>query len=180
MEKHMSAVARKDQSVFRERSEVTSLLTKALSRIIEEEPELLDLDVTERALSHHLARIISELLPSNSLDVDVEYNRHGGDPKRLQLPERETSDRDLRARTVFPDIVVHRRNTDEENLLVVEVKKPGESLKYDGIKLRAFRRELGYQYAVHLILGYDGEGNLVQELQWVDGADSEKESRQEV
>jgi hypothetical protein len=150
-----------------ERAEIAGIVDRAIDRLIREQPELLDLGVTERALSHHLATYIRMLIP-NSLDVDVEYNRHFADPKRLQLPPRRALDRELRATTVFPDILIHKRNTDERNLLVLEMKKPGEDLAYDEIKLRAFRRELGYLHTGHVILGTDTEGRLVREVIWLD------------
>jgi hypothetical protein len=45
------------------------------------------------------------------------------------------------ATTVVPDIIVHLRGTDDHNLLVLEVKKPGGDLAYDERKLRALREE---------------------------------------
>ena len=129
---------------------------------------MLALDVSERALSHHLACYLSQCFPEG-FDVDVEYNRHLAEPKRLNLPPRRALDRELRATTVFPDVIVHKRDSDATNLLVLEVKKPGEPLDYDSLKLRAFRRELGYEHAAHLILGCDESGCMVRRLEWVDG-----------
>lgn len=150
-----------------DRARVTAAVKEAMRRVVEEQTTLLDLDVTERALSHFLAIYLAEFLPSD-LDVDVEYNRHGETPKRLQLPMRDATDRELRATTVFPDILVHKRNTDEHNLVVLEVKKPGEPREYDELKLRAFRLELAYAHAGHVILGRASDGSFVQELIWVD------------
>ena len=150
------------------RDEIPKIVEKALDRLIAEQPVLLDLGVTERALSHHLAQCISALVPA-VYDVDVEYNRHFADSKRLNLPPRKALDRELRATTVFPDILVHCRNTDEKNLLVLELKKPGEDLEYDELKLRAFRNELGYPHTAHVILGRNGNGEIVREVKWVDG-----------
>lgn len=151
-----------------DRNEISAIVGRALQRLIDEQSTLLDLDVTERALSHHLARYIGELVPAG-YDIDVEYNRHSADPKRLNLPPRKALDRELRATTVFPDILVHRRNTDEHNELVLEVKKPGEDLAYDERKLRAFRQELGYRHTAHVVIGRDTNGVLVQEVTWIDG-----------
>ena len=150
-----------------DRTSVAAIVDTALCRLIEEQPELLELGVTERALSHHLARYLAHLVPAG-YDVDVEYNRHGEDPKRLNLPPRRALDRELRATTVFPDILIHKRNTDERNLLVLEMKKPGEGLEYDEIKLRAFRAELGYTHAAHIILGKDN-GHVIRSVIWIDG-----------
>lgn len=151
---------------FMSRELVTKILNHALSRLIEEQAELLDLGVTERTLSHHLARYLAQFFPEG-YHVDVEYNRHGEDPKRLNLPPRRALDRELRATTVFPDILVHKRNTNDMNLLVLEMKKPGEAIEYDEIKLKAFRSELGYSHAAHIILGKDN-GNVIRTVIWVD------------
>jgi len=148
------------------REQITALVVHAIHRIVDAERELLDRNVSERALAHHLARFIREGVPA-TYHVDVEYNRHLDDPKRLQLPRRDALDDELRATTVFPDIIVHVRGTDEHNLLVLEVKKPGEPLEYDEHKLRAFRRELNYQHAAHVILGRTGD-TIIREVIWVD------------
>ncbi len=104
-----------------------------------------------------------------TLKVDVEYKWHLGNPKRSNLPWRKALDREVRATTVFPDIVVHKRNTDEANLLVLELKKPGKDRAYDDLKLRAFRAELHYAHTAHIILGNDTNGLLVRKVIWVDG-----------
>ena len=132
------------------------------------QPSLLKLDVTERALSHHLAIYLAANVPAG-YDVDVEYNRHGAVPKRLNLPPRDALDRELRATTVFPDILIHKRSTDEDNLLVLELKKPGESLEYDELKLRAFREQLGYQHTAHVVVGKDAKGQIIRDVVWRDG-----------
>ena len=144
------------------------LLEQAIDQLIEREPQLLNLDVTERALSHYLALYMTKLVP-DTFKVDVEYNRHFDSPKRLNLPPRKALDREVRATTVFPDIIVHNRNSDNDNLLVLELKKPGEDLTYDDLKLRAFREELGYVHTAHIVLGRDGHGTLIREIIWVEG-----------
>jgi hypothetical protein len=149
------------------REEISNIIEKALDLLISEQPELLDLDVTERALSHHLANYIALLIPAE-YNVDVEYNRHGQDPKRLYLPPRNALDRELRATTVFPDILVHKRNTDKQNLLVLEMKKPSEDVAYDELKLKAFRNELGYIHTAHVVIGRNHEG-IIRNVVWVDG-----------
>ena len=50
--------------------------------------------------------------------------------------------------TVAPDIVVHRRQVDSDNLLVVEVKKVTnkEDVRYDDLKLKQFTDRTDYAY----------------------------------
>lgn len=148
------------------RQEARKLVLDAVRLLVKEQPELLALDVSERALTHQLAVYIMQRTP-RGLRVDVEYNRHHANPKRLNLRRRDASDRELRATTVFPDLIVHVRNTDKSNLLVLEIKKPGEPIDYDTQKLRAFRDELGYRHAGHLILGIDQSGRVIRKLTWV-------------
>jgi len=151
------------------RETIENLVNQAIALLVENEPQLLDLNVTERALSHHLARYLGELVPEG-FNVDCEYNRHFDDPKRLDLKHlkpRQAKDREIRATTVFPDIILHKRDSDTDNLLVLEMKKPGEKLGYDKAKLLAFRRELGYIYTAHVILGHQN-GELIKKLIFVD------------
>ena len=115
----------------------------------------------ERAIAHRLAfyledelrrtKIISDTSP---LAVDCEYNRHNGAPKALQVKEelkaivtkarkRKWEDEDEDEFYVFsvaPDIIVHRRGSDECNRLVIELKKASnpEDPKYDALKLELF------------------------------------------
>jgi hypothetical protein len=151
------------------RDEAAALIDTAIDRLLLHDLPLLDLDVTERALSYKLAHYIalSEAIRP-PLSVDCEYNRHFGDPKRLKLPPRKAIDREVRATTVFPDILVHERNSQENNLLVLELKKPGDDIAYDELKLLAFRREFRYHHTAHLILGLAGDGTVVRQVQWVD------------
>lgn len=136
---------------------IETLLTSAVNQLIEEQPELLESDVSERALTHHLANYIAHRVRLNhNYHVDVEYNRNGIDPKRLNLTPRSACDDELKAITAFPDIIIHRRGVNTDNLLVLEIKKPNpkpKELQYDAEKLRAFRNQLGYKYAAHVIMG---------------------------
>lgn len=62
---------------------------------------------------------------------------------------------DVEPQAVFPDIIVHKRGNNDDNLLIIEMKKDSsrEDNKRDLEKLRAFKRELNYCFAFHLILG---------------------------
>lgn len=152
------------------REEAATLVNSAIDQLLQYDAALLALDITERSLSHQLAHYMAlSKIIRPPLAVDCEYNRHFGDPKRLKLPHRRALDREIRATSVFPDILVHERNTDTNNLVVLELKKPGGDISYDELKLRAFREELGYVHAAHVILGNTADGMLVREVTWVDG-----------
>ncbi len=152
------------------REEAAAIVNLAIDQLVQNDSALLDLGVTERSLSYRLAHYMAlSVAIQPPLTVDCEYNRHFGDPKRLNLPPRQALDREVRATTVFPDILVHERNTDANNLIVLELKKPGEDIAYDELKLRAFREELGYAHTAHVILGRSANNVLIREIRWVDG-----------
>lgn len=148
------------------REKIDAMLRAAIQQLIDEHYILLEIDINERTLTHHFANNIRQYVPSD-LDVDVEYNRHYDDVKRLDLPDRQSSDRDTEATTVFPDIIVHRRNTDESNILVIEFKKPSRDISYDLLKLRAFREQLGYQHAAHVVVGITDDGTVESGIIWI-------------
>ena len=128
---------------------VRERLGNALARLLEEDRFLLVNDLNERSISHTLA----EHLQTEFADwhVDCEYNRNYAVIKRLREGSPEPSADDAEARTVYPDIVVHRRNADE-NLLVVEIKKSTNSNneEYDLTKLRSFLSQLHYTYGAFI------------------------------
>lgn len=135
---------------------LVDLVESAVKQLIEEQPELLEYDVSERALTHHLANYIAERFPN--YHVDVEYNRRGINVKLLDLKPRRSRDDALKAITAFPDIIIHRRGVETDNLLVLEIKKlnyRAKELQYDELKLRAFRDQLGYKNAGHVIVGHE-------------------------
>jgi hypothetical protein len=81
--------------------------------------------------------------------VDCEYNRDGIDPKRIRRLHLDPDDQDTEAKTVFPDVIVHRRKT-TENYLVIEMKKTTSTVdrEADYAKLRGYKHDLEYQFAL--------------------------------
>gem|GEM_PF-6255219 len=55
---------------------------------------------------------------------------------------------------VLPDILIHKRNSDDQNVLVVEMKKYGEDIEADIRKLEAFKNEpYSYDFAIQIVIG---------------------------
>src|SRR5579875_1720763 len=138
-------------------------VTKAIEQLYEKDSYLLAHDVNERALSHKLACYLQQAIEEwdNTWHVDCEYNRDHDNPKmlkRLSLASTTVTSTDIQATTVYPDIIVHKRGS-RENLLAIEIKKASNrrSRNHDYEKLRAFKRELGYQHTLFLVLSTDRE-----------------------
>lgn len=132
-----------------ERAEIEKLIELSLEEFFKNELDLIDVDANERSLSHKLA----EYIQSNFSDwhVDCEYNRDMEHPKLLGFSEENVSNYDTDARTVYPDIIIHKRKTNE-NLLVIEIKKSNSDLKKDIQKINAFLKSPKYSYKFGLML----------------------------
>jgi hypothetical protein len=93
----------------------------ALQLLLKKDIDLLYIDVAERTIAARLASYLQSLFPE--WHVDVEYNRDGHNPKRIMLPYHQDFNPDNTANpTVSPDIIVHRRRTDENLLDIIGIK----------------------------------------------------------
>jgi hypothetical protein len=109
-------------------------LVAALREFYARETHLLEKDFGERALTHRLAVHIEKQF--GDWDVDCDYNRLGERLFRLPKGTIVSTDDEL-GKSVYPDIVVHRRSV-PENLLAIELRKAAnhQSPQHDQHKLR--------------------------------------------
>jgi hypothetical protein len=137
---------------------VGKAVLNALNLLFEKDSQLLAINASEQAIAAKLAQYLQPHFPKH--DVDVEYNRMGQAPKKVAWSERPEE--------VYPDIIVHVRMT-ETNVLAVELKKDSNPEKKDRdiLKLRAYRRELGYAHALFIRLGIGKGTGTVSECEWV-------------
>jgi hypothetical protein len=136
------------------KEEIKERIERCLERLTRDDRELLENDVNERSLTHKLAEYLQAEF--TEWNLDCEYNRKYSTPNRLvghPFTQKGVPPDDVRARTVYPDIIVHHRNTDE-NLLVIEVKKASnpDGLEFDKWKLEGFRDQLGYRHTAFLVV----------------------------
>ena len=76
---------------------------------------IIDNDVNERSITHKLAIYLQNQF--TDYDIDCEYNRNMKSPKEIVFIETSKKGK------VFPDIIVHKRGEDSNNLIVFEIKK---------------------------------------------------------
>lgn len=142
-----------------------SLVARAMEQFIERDKYLLEFDVNERTVSHRLAIYVEAGSP-DGWNVDCEYNRNLSKVKGLHPPPDPIAWGDTKAKTVYPDIIVHKRGK-PDNLLVIEMKKfsSGEAADFDRDKLRAYTN-LGYNYTLGAFIpfttGSDGKFGTVE------------------
>ncbi|MCX8074053.1 MAG: hypothetical protein N2749_00500 [Clostridia bacterium] len=130
---------------------------------------LLQNDVNERSIVHKLAIYLEQTF-GKAYDIDCEYNRNIGDLKKIKMLEYKWHELNnlvavinenemltgiLVEKTVFPDIIVHKRGKPENNLLIIEVKKSTSPISedYDIEKLKCYtepNNNLNYTYGVFI------------------------------
>ena len=147
--------------------QVNNYVNRMLDILYENDSFLLQkhLNITERAITHKMGMYLQQLLPSD-VDVDCEYNRMGkkmgnevwyteGDyfAKAVCLTEGYVQDDDDEGSRVFPDIIVHKRGT-PLNYIIIEVKIDWKSNRatHDRKKLKAYMHDLEYQFAYYIQL----------------------------
>ena len=137
---------------------VGSAVLDALTKLFERDAQLLELDVSEQSAAAKIAQYLQPHFPS--MHIDVEYNRMGDAPKKVAWNDEP--------KEVYPDIIVHVRDTDT-NILAIELKKDSnrESKDKDIRKLLAYRQELGYQHTLFMRLGIKAGVGSVSECEWV-------------
>lgn len=131
--------------------EVQQRVAEALAGFEQEDSYLLRNDLGERCIAARVAFHLQRVFPE--YHVDVEYNRAGDSPKRLQVPEECANAIDDEGRAlVVPDVIVHQRGPDGPNLLGLELKKTTDTrgLDCDRERIRALRARLGYVFGALL------------------------------
>ena len=132
--------------------ELKKKLKSSFELFLKNEKNLLEIDINERTLTSKFAQYLQKEF--ENYNVDCEYNRNIENIKRIKILEDKYKDikpNDIEAKTVFPDIIIHKRGNNENNLLVIEAKKNNKNDEIDKEKLKAYKNELGYKYAYKLL-----------------------------
>jgi hypothetical protein len=157
--------------------EIKGIITEALAQLYAENLRILQLDVAERTICTELKCILQRSFANHA--VHTEYNKHGVLPKDIEPPNSQGTRRYWQAahaairfltRKVYPDIIVHQVGHDDENILVIEVKKSTNATPdhADLAKLKQIKKEIAYRYAlfIRVSTGPDAELAKVRTI-WV-------------
>lgn len=168
-------------------SEIKQVVDECLKELLEKDFLLLRHNVSERSITHKLGEYLQ--IRFSKLNVDCEYNRNVevGEFASKQLIflkalreekiageiKDSKEEEDLLAISTYPDIIVHRRTKNDENLLVVEVKKKNSKVgsDFDHQKLKAFTEQVGrnpyhYEFGVFILLETGNQEIQEPELTW--------------
>jgi len=134
--------------------ELFKLVNKALERVYKHHEYLIKNQVHERSIVFWFGVYLQELLQHKEKEyaeynLDFEYNKDHSNPKRTKNFPHGT----------YPDIILHKRDSNEHNLLIIEFKtwwSPDNSI--DLRKLRDFTDSDGkykYKCGLSIILEKD-------------------------
>lgn len=169
-----------------ENNEIKKLLLLSIDELLDRDNWLLVNNLSEQSITHKLAEYLQNRFPE--YNVDCEYNgniKDESERKKINILKdelenkgllRESDKTDLEkeftSRAVFPDIIIHERSKNCNNLCIVEVKKSKSAVSsdYDIIKLKSYTNDLfgnilKYQLGV-FIKFITGETHLNYELKF--------------
>jgi len=138
--------------------EIQEKLSAALARLLSRDRFLLEYGAHERSVAHKLAEYLQQGF-GDARDVDCEYDLHGQQLKRLyglvgqasECADERSTDR------ILPDIIVHVRNTDDFNTLVIELKTQRRSIACDIRKLELMTgNKSEYRYQRGALIQFSG------------------------
>ena len=160
---------------MKEIEELENKINKTIKIFYKHDFFLIKKNVNERSMTHKLAEYLQLEFPEYHVDCEYnmmkkESNMNGEDyiSKKLDLPKKETDSYDTKATTVYPDIIIHRRGNNKNNLLVIEAKKEKSDEnkgEFDIIKINAYIDELGYKHGIFLKL-YKNPNETLKRLDW--------------
>lgn len=122
--------------------ELKEIMEIALRELYEKDRELIDRILHENAINHKLAIYLEEAINLqkgwiSTYSIDVEYNKDGKNAKKLN------GDKEFR-----PDIILHERNSNERNILLIEAKKEKLDDKDENVLKNCLKSPFNYRFSV--------------------------------
>jgi hypothetical protein len=124
------------------KEDIRQIISASINNLRTYDRLLLEANPKEEAINHRLAVYIEHEIRQRDLhySVDVEYDKFNSGKKQIY-------DREGNFVNIRPDIIVHNRMSQDNNLLAIEAKK-GNPIKKDRRTLKGLLDEpFNYQYA---------------------------------
>ena len=147
----------KDEVKF---EDIRKLVNASLEKFYKNDRDLIEIAedrdmISERCMVFHIGAYMKNkmgtLMKFQWADLDCEYNRDVQMPKRMVREEKSDS--------IIPDLIIHRRGSDKNNLLVIEFKKESawaEEKEKDREKLMYLTNQeerFKYNFGLYIELG---------------------------
>ena len=184
------ASKRLSQISFMEINEILENLDRAINLVLKNEYDILQRGLNELNLTGHLTKYLTPLF--EELTVDPEYNgdklkendRKALDIARNRMIEIGIEPKETNNYKLTPDIIIHRRNTNESNLVVIEAKKDSNSKKlkkFDLLKLEHMTidysgNHYNYKLGVAIVFGTNKRVGEIEVLYFQNGIPTQREN----
>lgn len=166
-------------------NELREKVLSCINLLFERDSYLLINNLNEKTIAHRLAVYLEN--DFKGFDIDCEYNgyvtAHNNrkyikilKEKAIELgisKDNNNNNRDIVTRKIFPDIIVHKRGDNFNNLLIIEIKKStsNEPYEWDFEKLKRYtsneyQNDLEYQFGAFIELLIDSEKPMFK-ITWV-------------
>lgn len=147
-----------------DKEEIAKIINLALDFFYKTEKDLDISKIHERAICHRFAIVLEYFFPEYNLDC--EYDRHGDDHKRLDEEIKKYRKTENPSDRALPDIIVHRRKIDKNNLCVFEIKSKEDATEEDIKKLELMTKKEGeenkrFGYDFGIFIKFEQERNNV-------------------
>ena len=123
------------------------LINQSLDDLYRNDEYLISHKASERDLTFHFTTYFKDHMRTTSIaqyNVDCEYNRDGDDSNQIDGDK------------VYPDFIVHRRGSNEDNLLIIEFKtwwNPNNTNDIEKLKnMMSEQYRYKYKYAYSIVL----------------------------
>lgn len=137
-----------------QQNDLNKIIRGSLRKLYLNDIELIKIGGMEQAIAFrfglYLVKESNQFDWLKDLNVDMEYNKNGNDQKKTFRRQYGTR----------PDLIIHKRGTNETNVLIVEIKGwwNNEPREMDIIKLEDFTSQYGdYKYGYGVILELNPE-----------------------
>ncbi len=132
-----------------DRDKIKWLIKKSLRELVRRDAGLIHRKVKEECINHRLACYLERFLnvgSSTLYSVDLEYNKNCNDPKKIIIDENKN------VKAIRPDIIIHERENNNNNLIAFEIKK-NYTNRHDLEKIKGLLRS-PYKYKYGCLISY--------------------------
>ncbi len=142
---------------IQEEVELKKVVEETLDQFKQKEKYLLGKNLNERTISHKFAEYLQRRFAG--WNVDVEYNKNKDDIKEIKYIDG--------IKRVFPDIIIHKRGS-RNNLLIIEIKKNASEnvKKKEIVRINKFKRQINYSHGLFVNFK-TGKNFDIKEKVWV-------------
>ncbi|HVE80861.1 MAG TPA: hypothetical protein VNA68_01840 [Candidatus Dormibacteraeota bacterium] len=139
------------KTVLLDYAKVKEFVSRASREVEFKDTFLLEKTVSEWTIAHRLAVYLEKYFPE--YNIDCEYNRMQGSQSSVYAITDHVP-KQLHGKKRRPDIIVHHRGHNSDNLLVIALKWRARG--DDHSDLKAMRDELDYKYLCQVVIENDG------------------------